>query len=285
MIKGFLFAVILAVFTNVAWTQVPQDKAADSKLAVKKWIDISDALSLQDQKVNDLYGQLSKILPPKEAQALREQQEKWLATRDACGNDTEIPKCIFAAFDKRQAELAELIAKKSPTPNLKSSPKFRKISQDGKVVHFDKDYFKAYEMLDLLPIFEKARKPKTKLDEKKLLGQLWFYYSAQLGGPPTGNRLDGVKPTVSGMSYSVASKDDDASEDVEVLALSDFDGDGVEDVLIMHVTGYRGAAHWYYTYSLEVLTHKPGESNLSVIRYEEMGGCGISERCAPEKKP
>ena len=120
-----------------------------------------------------------------------------------------------------------------------------------------------FKTCDLLRILQKVRKPKMRLNEKKLLGQLWLHFSAEPGSVVSGANLTKGKPVVSSMGFSI--EDETTSEMVRVLALSDFDADGREDVLLSVVHAYKGAAHWYYEDEYQVLTLKNGEKDFSVI--------------------
>jgi len=121
----------------------------------------------------------------------------------------------------------------------------------------------AFKICDLLPILEKVREPKMRLNEKKLLGQLWLHFSAELGSVVSGPNMTKRQPVVSSMGFSI--KDETTSEMVRVLALSDFDGDGREDALLSVVHAYKGAAHWYYEDDYQVLTLKNGKKDFSAI--------------------
>jgi hypothetical protein len=131
-----------------------------------------------------------------------------------------------------------------------------------------------FNVCDLLEVFRNVQKPAAHLDQKILLGKLWLHVSAELGGVGTGINITAGKPRVDGMGFAI--EEEGTSESVRVIALSDFNGDGREDALLLIVHAHKGAAHWYYNRAFEGLTLENGRSDFSTI----MSGCGFTSVCS-----
>ena len=216
---------------------------------LQKW---KSDLSILDQDLNSAYRDLSAKQDHKSKINLIAKQKEWIKERDLCmdkDSPSAVNDCIKATYEARVLDLKKMNSK----PKLVFKPFFRKKSKDGKMTFFEPATLDAYEELSkmkkkctpmpefennhhesiqhnelaqacvLNSVLQSAHKPKSKFSEITILEKIWDHFSAN---DVFGRYIGKVKLTDNGYEF------EDGEEKVKILAFSDFDADGQEDVLV-----------------------------------------------------